>query len=35
LKEIVTKTMKGKMAKQGIIFENLKEAFCIGSVNEI
>ena len=27
--------MKGKMAKQGIIFENLKEAFCIGNVNEI
>jgi len=27
--------MRGKTAKQGIIFENLKEAFCIGGVNEI
>ncbi|XP_077277113.1 uncharacterized protein LOC143905526 [Temnothorax americanus] len=35
LEEIVTKTMRGKMAEQEILFENLKKSFTISGVDGI
>lgn len=35
LEGIVTKTMRGKMAEQGILFENLKQAFITSSIDGI